>query len=517
MNRTAESQYLTEFNHKIINDPIYGCVGLSKTEVDLLDTRAMQRLRRIRQMGFASYVFPSGEHSRFVHSLGVLCIIGKMCDHLFHRYSTENADGINFTLDDVRLLRIAALLHDVGHFPFSHLGEKVYGYIENVNNTSLMIEGMEALDLTQDPLLLSKIANYIKKEGKDHEHLGALVIKKDKEIRDILEAKGICIEDICGVITGDIQTKPVHAQLLHSSLDADRLDYLLRDSRQAGVCFGNVELEYILRQIRIIKHEVQGSNGIPQTLQLIVFDGRGKHAIEHFLMGRYFHYTQVILHKTSMAFEAVAKALMYMVLSDASNGCPYVKYDSIVSKIGTEDFYKFTDDYFWHLLGEAAETTNNKFIKILWDAISKRKNIHHVITMTDIVPKMPSQPKSKPVNDSSFFITRWLLAKEQESIAKEAGIDPQLIGYVESKVSLESIPSHLKAEDCTLDKFTDEIRGAIRILDKDDNISFLASNNKSLINKMVDFTSNTLDVFVVGDIDEVDIEKLRKIIKTRAV
>ena len=74
--------YAAEFNYKIINDPIYGCINLSKTEVQLLDTRAMQRLRRIRQMGFASYVFPSGEHSRFVHSLGVLCIMGK-CANIF--------------------------------------------------------------------------------------------------------------------------------------------------------------------------------------------------------------------------------------------------------------------------------------------------------------------------------------------------------------------------------------------------------------------------------------------------
>ncbi|WP_031515834.1 hypothetical protein [Desulfofalx alkaliphila] len=85
-------QYSSEFNYKIINDPIYGCVGLSETEVRILDTRAMQRLRRIRQMGFASYVFPSGEHSRFAHSLGVLCIMGKMCDHLYRKYGSAGGE-----------------------------------------------------------------------------------------------------------------------------------------------------------------------------------------------------------------------------------------------------------------------------------------------------------------------------------------------------------------------------------------------------------------------------------------
>ena len=124
-----QDSYAAEFNYKIINDPIYGCINLSKTEVQLLDTRAMQRLRRIRQMGFASYVFPSGEHSRFVHSLGVLCIMGKMCEHLYRQYGEKEDSSTSFTIEDVRKVRIAALLHDVGHFPFSHLSECVYNYI----------------------------------------------------------------------------------------------------------------------------------------------------------------------------------------------------------------------------------------------------------------------------------------------------------------------------------------------------------------------------------------------------
>ena len=137
---SSVDQYSEEFNYKIINDPIYGCITLSKTEVRLLDTKAMQRLRRIRQMGFASYVFPSGEHSRFVHSLGVLCIMGKMCEHLYRKYNAATEEGINFSIDDVRKLRIAALLHDVGHFPFSHLSEAVYSYIDTIKSSDDMIQ-----------------------------------------------------------------------------------------------------------------------------------------------------------------------------------------------------------------------------------------------------------------------------------------------------------------------------------------------------------------------------------------
>ena len=231
-------KYAEEFNYKIINDPIYGCINLSKTEVRLLDTRAMQRLRRIRQMGFASYVFPSGEHSRFVHSLGVLCIMGKMCEHLFRQYGTNQDDKVCFSIDDAKKVRIAALLHDVGHFPFSHLSECVYSYIDNDASTDEMVEGLDT-PIDSNEQLLSDIANYNKKGFKDHEHMGAEVIKSDPEILAILKDAGVSPDEIGQIIIGDTQAKPVYAQLLHSSLDADRLDYLLRDSRQAGVSFGN--------------------------------------------------------------------------------------------------------------------------------------------------------------------------------------------------------------------------------------------------------------------------------------
>lgn len=104
----------------------------------------------------------------------------------------------------------------------------------------------------------------------------------------------------------------------------------------------------------------------------------------------------------------------------------------------------------------------------------------------------------------------------QCELAAEIGIDSAYIGFVESKVNLESIPSHLRAEDCSLDEFPDDIRGAIRIIDKEGRISFLASDNKSLINKMVDFTSNTLDVFVIGDICAGKAEELKKAILSKA-
>ncbi len=505
--------YASEFNYKIINDPIYGCINLSKTEVQLLDTKAMQRLRRIRQMGFASYVFPSGEHSRFVHSLGVLCIMGKMCEHLYNLYGDTEDNKVSFTIEDVRKMRIAALLHDVGHFPFSHLSECVYSYIDNVKTTDDMVEGLDS-SVDDKKQLLSDIANFKKRKAKDHEHMGLEVINKDPEILYILNEVNISPIEIGQIIIGDTQAKPIYAQLLHSSLDADRLDYLLRDSRQAGVCFGNVELEYILRQLRIERCSLHRDNGSEENIDLVVFDIRGQHAIEHFLMARYFHYSQVVQHKTSSAFEAVAKTLEYLVLT--STDIPYKTYDEIVNLIGTEQFYEFNDDYMWQTISKYCNSSKDAYIKLLWECLNKRKKPMHVLTITDIIPKSAANSVAKPVNDSTYLLAKWLIQNMHSELADEVGISAEYIGFVESKVNLESIPSHLRAEDCSLDQFPDDIRGAVRIIDKENRISFLASDNKSLINKMVDFTSNTLDIFVVGNISKDKTEELKKAIMLKA-
>ena len=156
------------------------------------------------------------------------------------------------------------------------------------------------------------------------------------------------------------------------------------------------------------------------------------------------------------------------------------------------------------------------FIVALWECLSQRKKPTHVLTMTDIIPKAAANPVANPVNDSVYLLAKWLIQNRHKELAAETGVDPAYVGFVEAKVNLESIPSHLRAEDCSLDKFPDDIRGAIRIIDKEGRISFLASDNKSLINKMVDFTSNTLDVFIIGDICAEKVEALKKAILSKA-
>lgn len=506
---------VSNYNFKIINDPIYGCIGLSETEVKLLDTKAMQRLRRINQMGFASYVFPGGEHSRFIHSIGVLAIMGKMCEHLYGLYGTKskNKDGFSFNYKDITKLRIAALLHDVGHFPFSHLSECVYSFIEQQE-----INKIVSSRINNNNNILSELANFKKKKQIDHEHLGAEVIRRDDEINGILREIKINPEEIGRIIIGDTQTNPIYAQLLHSSLDADRLDYLLRDSRQAGVAFGTIELNYIIEQMRVYNCNISDNGSDNVKIPLIVFRDKAKHALEHFLMARYFHYTQVVQHKTAIAFESIAKLLEYEMIHNAKKTtiCGLKTYHDIVNCINTDIFYNFTDDFMWERIKEYAEYNNNDYIQKQWKCLARRIKPVIVIQTADILPKISSYERERSCNDSKYLLTKWIIKNEIDQIARQTKINKKYIGYVENYVGLESISSHIKADDCLKDgNFDDATRGAIRIIDNNENVSFLASDKKSLINKMVDFTSNNFIIFVIGIDDNNKIRKFKEVISAK--
>ncbi len=104
-----------DFRHKIIIEPVHGDIGLSKLETELIDTPTFQRLKGIKQLGFAHMVYPSAKHTRFEHSLGVM--------HIMNRVIGNTSE--DFSKEDIQKLRIAALLHDVGHYPYSHVMEKI--------------------------------------------------------------------------------------------------------------------------------------------------------------------------------------------------------------------------------------------------------------------------------------------------------------------------------------------------------------------------------------------------------
>jgi HD superfamily phosphohydrolase len=234
-----------------IYDAVYGYVELDEREFRLVNTAIFQRLHWIKQLGPLHIVFPSAQHSRFSHTIGVFYIARKMIQHL----NGLQGYGYRFSKDEKRILRFAALLHDIGHVPLSHVGERVLeqdadarrkkesGCRNSGGDIDLVSRNVTPrgkawrqffLDNKVLPCTWAKL----------HERLSAEIVLCNKEIDAVLAGvwrkrskREECNLRIAQAIVG-VDLSDVPTVLLHSELDADRLDYLLRDSFFTGVGYG---------------------------------------------------------------------------------------------------------------------------------------------------------------------------------------------------------------------------------------------------------------------------------------
>ena len=226
--------------NKIINDPIYGFITLNDGVIfQIIKHPFFQRLRRISQLGLSSLVYPGALHTRFQHAIG--------CMHLMEKSITEiRKKGHQITEEESESLKIAILLHDIGHSPFSHS-------LENI--------------LVQTP----------------HEKLSLLFMEKlNNDLNQDLELALL-------IFKNQYKKKFLH-QLVSSQLDMDRLDYLKRDSFYSGVIEGNVGTDRIINMMNVVGDE-------------LVIEQKGIYSIEKFLIARRLMYWQVYLHKTVISFE----------------------------------------------------------------------------------------------------------------------------------------------------------------------------------------------------------------------
>ena len=259
---------------------MYGFIPITEWEEKIINSPFFQRLRWIKQLGFASYIFPGAEHTRFAHAIGVMHSMQQMIqslqigvpDHeLFNPKSTNPAAMLH------KSLRIAALLHDIGTFPFSHAIE--FAYIRHGSPTSKGKKG--------------KGKNKEKgKKPKDlpnsHEHLGSFIIKNtdyESGLTRILQDYNLDVKLISKIIKGD-SPYLIANQLMHSDLDADRMDYLLRDAHYTGIQYGKFDRDYLLANLTTYN---LGKNQMGFGVQESAL-----HAVDDFLISRYNWYSQVI-------------------------------------------------------------------------------------------------------------------------------------------------------------------------------------------------------------------------------
>ena len=248
---------MTERPHEM-RDPIHGFIKISKRERDLIDTKVFQRLRRIRQLAMTFLVYPGAVHTRFDHSIGVMHIAGRICARLQELNPAKICD------EDVDRVRLAALLHDVGHGPFSHVSEYLLDkYAPDEDNAGRVRE-------------------------KIHEKITVDIVQSDPEIKEILS------DNERDFVTEMIQGKPTpdwRRDIVSSELDADKMDYLLRDSYFTGVKYGIYDLEKIVESCLIEGEKTDTS---------LAVSSRGIYALEQLLLARYHMTQQVYWHRVSL-------------------------------------------------------------------------------------------------------------------------------------------------------------------------------------------------------------------------
>ncbi len=241
---------------KIFNDPLYGLIGFDHEIIyKLIDHPYFQRLRRIKQMGLADYVYPSANHTRFSHSLGALHLMKKSIETLKWK-------GIKITDEEYKAASISILLHDIGHSPFSHSLEKVFLPLEH-ENISLR--------------LMYRLNDEFKGE-------------LDMAIRMFL---------------GKYNRHFFH-QLVSGQVDVDRLDYLTRDSFFTGVAEGVIGYDRIIKMFNVVDDK-------------LVIEEKGVYSIEKFLIARKIMYWQVYMHKTSIVADRMLNILLKYTINEANN------------------------------------------------------------------------------------------------------------------------------------------------------------------------------------------------------
>ncbi|MEM0283683.1 MAG: HD domain-containing protein [Sulfolobales archaeon] len=276
---------------KRVFDEVHGYIELDPLALKIVSLPIYQRLRRVKQLGVAEYVYPGATHTRFSHSLGVYHLM-KLVSGILREYIEP---------DNIPLLYLAALLHDIGHLPYSHALETFY--------MNIILSSGEKLD---------------------HEHMSSIVVREDPELKDLLKSEGFNPDEVARIIEGKHRDSLVNS-LLSSDLDVDRLDYLVRDSLHTGVIYGSIDLKRIMSTLRIDRNKK------------LAIDEKGLIAVENFYLARLHMYRAVYYHKTVHGYELMLVKLWDRITRERPDLSGYRDL-GFIRKMISEGFYKYFDD-----------------------------------------------------------------------------------------------------------------------------------------------------------------------------
>lgn len=292
---------MTEKSEGFIKDPIHGYVRISQTERSVIDTEPVQRLKRIRQLAGSEFVYPAANHTRFEHVIGAMHLAGALAEAL----------PIGLPQRQQKQLRLAALLHDIGHGPFSHVFEP----------------------------LLSK---YL---GKRHEDFVPWLVN-ETEIAQRLESAGLSPKILGKLATGKLadRKQPYLDQIISSGVDVDKMDYVVRDSFHTGAGYGSIDVHRLLYTMDVVENNLS-------------VDGTAVATLESFLLARFESFRTIYFHRASRAVQI----MIVRALEAARDELHLLDFDR------PEDFLKLDDYKVWTELKECKKSR-----KIMQDLETRR-------------------------------------------------------------------------------------------------------------------------------------------------
>ncbi len=347
-----------------IKDPVHGYIYITEIEKEVIDSLPMQRLHRLRQLAGAEYVYPGANHTRFEHSLGTM--------YLAQRLTTSSNILQYMSEEECQLVRLAALLHDVGHGPFSHVFEH----------------------------LLEKFLN------KNHEDMTSWIIRKS-EIYDILGSLGYNADIVAELATGSLNRdgKAFLDQIIQSSIDVDKLDFIVRDTFHTGAEYGNVDVFRLIHMLDVMDNN-------------LAVDVGALSALESFMLARIESFKSIYFHRVSRA----AQIMLALAMEKAKDELGLVTFKS------PEEYLSLNDYTVWTMLKLCEKSR-----KIV-ENLEKRHLLKCAFNHTFHV-------KDKTV--SRLFSAEKIRNEMRDKIADIANVDPQYV--IIDVPTLPSVPYHHSA------------------------------------------------------------------------
>ena len=321
-----------------IRCPVFGFIKLTDWEREIISQPAFQRLRRIRQLAWTDYIYPGAMHTRFEHSLGVMHMATLLYDNIVERSESLLSRELGYARQGLErnrvLVRLAALLHDVGHAPFSHASE-------------------DLLPLRDD-----------NGQPYRHEQYSAAIVRQC--FADVIRGHrlntncGFTAEDVAALLDGSSTSKSslFWRDLIDGQIDADRMDYLLRDSLHTGVGYGRYDWQRLVATVQAIP-------GTENSGPRVGVSEGGWHAVEGLILARYFMFTQVYFHKTRVAFDHHLKHALAEMLPGGQFPPP--------TSSGIRAFLEWDD---WRVLGLLREGEGGEHGRRLAERDHFREVIH---------------------------------------------------------------------------------------------------------------------------------------------